>query len=201
MARPSILGVKVNDGGIYLIKNISDSKVYVGSARRLIERISLHKHQLRNNKHHSIHLQNAWNKYGEDVFIFGVLEIVECDNDLVKIEQIYIDKYKSSNDNFGYNICPKAKNNLGVKHTKGIQEKRMRMAGEGNNFYNKNHSVESRRLIGLHNYKRKLTENQINEIKEMWLSGNYRQHEIADIHNTSQSHVSKIVNNYSRIKI
>ncbi len=77
--------------------------------KKIINRLSNHRHLLYNNKHHSIHLQHSWNKYGEDVFIFGVIEVVENLNNLIKIEQEYINKYKSSDDKFGYNICPLAK--------------------------------------------------------------------------------------------
>jgi len=200
MARPSILGVKTEDSGIYLIKNVVDGKVYVGSAKRLIERISLHKHLLRNN-HHSIHLQRAWNKYGENVFIFGVLEIIENNQDLIVVEQKYINKYESYNDKFGYNICPLAKNNLGSKHQRGKKEKSVRMSGEGNNFYNKKHTKEARRLIGLHNHKRRLTNEQIDDIKYLWNGRFYSQKDIAYVYKVSPSHISKIVNNNSRIKI
>jgi len=201
MARPSILGVMSKDGGVYLIKNIIDDKVYVGSAKRLVERISLHKHLLMNNKHHSIHLQHAWNKYGENVFIFGVLEVIENYSNLTIIEQKYINKYRSADDKFGYNICPKAENNLGSKHQRGRKEKSVRMTGTGNNFYNKKHTKEARRLIGLHNHKRKLTNEQIDNIKYLWNGRFYSQKDIAYVYKVSPSHISKIVNNNSRIKI
>jgi len=179
--------------------NIIDGKRYVGSAKRLVERVSLHKHQLRNNRHHSIHLQRAWNKYGEDVFIFGVIEIINNLTDLIIIEQKYIDKYKSYDDKFGYNICPKAKNNLGSKHQRGRKEKSVRMSGEGNNFYNKKHTKEAKFKIALNNHKRKLSENQIKEIREFWSERKYKQQQIADMFNIDQSHVSDIVNNKKRI--
>jgi len=198
MARPSILGVKVNDGGIYLIKNIFDGKVYVGSARRLIDRISHHKHQLRNNKHHSIHLQRAWKKYGEDVFIFGVLEIVGNYDDLIIVEQKYIDIYKSYNDKFGYNICPRAKNNLGAKHTKGIEEKRKRMSGKGNNFYNRKHTEDAKYSIGLNNHQRKLTDDDVNNIRIEYKTTNVKQCILAKRYNIHPSHVSDIINNKKR---
>jgi len=201
MPRPSIMGVNSKDSGVYLIKNILDGKVYVGSAKRLVERISNHKILLRGNRHHSTHLQHAWNKYGENVFIFGVLEVIENYSDLTIIEQKYIDKYRSADDKFGYNICPKAENNLGSKHTKGIEEKRKRMKGEGNNFYNKKHSEKAKYFIGLNNHQRKLNDEDINKIKEMWWSGDYSQQIIANIFKITQPHVSKIVNNRKRIKL
>ena len=37
---------------------------------------------LRGNRHHTRHLQAAWNKYGEQSFVFEVLAEVDCDNDI-----------------------------------------------------------------------------------------------------------------------
>ena len=45
-----------NKGGIYKIKNIINGKVYIGSAIYFIKRWSVHKSELKNNKHHSIKL-------------------------------------------------------------------------------------------------------------------------------------------------
>jgi len=69
------------------------------------------------------------------------------------------------------------------------------MLGKGNNFYNKKHTEESKRLIGLNNPKRKLTDNNKNIIKEMCKSGDYTQEKIGDLFNITQPHVSKISNN------
>jgi len=198
MPRPSIYGVNSKDSGVYMIKNLISGKIYIGSTKRLVERLSHHRQELCQNKHHSIHLQNAWNKDGENKFIFGVIEVIDELTKLTDIEQYYIDKYNASNDNYGYNICPLARSNLGTKHQKGIEDKKKRMLGEGNNFYNKNHSINSRYFIGLNNCCRKLENNQINIIKTMWLSGNYSQTKIAKIFNVSQPQVSKIINNKAR---
>ena len=200
MARPSILGVKTEDSGVYLIKNIVNGKVYVGSAKRLIERVSLHKHLLKNDKHHSIHLQRAWNRYGENVFIFGVLEIIKDNQDLIVVEQKYIDEYQSFNDVFGYNICPKAKNNLGSKHTKGIDEKRKRMLGNGNNFYNKKHTEDAKYRIGLNNHQRKLSDDDVNNIRIEYKTTDIKQSVLAKKYNIHPSHISDIINNKKRKK-
>lgn len=201
MARPSILGITINDSGIYLIKNIINSKVYVGSAKRLIERISHHKRLLQNNKHHSTHLQHAWNKYCENVFIFGVIEIIKDPTQLTEIEQNYIDKYKSSNDKYGYNICPLAKNNLGSKHQRGIEDKRRRMTGKGNNFYNKKHTEEAKYCIGLNNHIRKLNNMDVKNIRFLYETTDIKQCTLADKYKIHPSHISKIINNKKRTKI
>jgi len=199
MARYSKFGVNVSDGGVYLIKNIIDDKVYVGSSKKLIERLSLHKHQLRNNKHHSIHLQRAWNIYGEKSFIFGVLEVVDEENLLI-FEQHYIDYFKSFNDKFGYNINPNAANNLGCKHTKGIEDKRKRMLGKGNNFYNKKHSNKSRYFIGLNNHQRKLCDDDVINIRYLFETKKIKQSILAKKYNVHPSHISDIVK-YKKRKI
>ena len=62
--------------GIYQILNKLNNKIYVGSAVNLSNRWSTHKCKLKQNKHGSPILQNAWNKYGEDAFKFEVLEHV-----------------------------------------------------------------------------------------------------------------------------
>lgn len=47
---------------------------------------------MRNNKHHSPHLQAAWNKYGEKHFVFQILETCEPIKDtLMLLEQKYLD--------------------------------------------------------------------------------------------------------------
>lgn len=76
--------------GVYQIKNIVNHKIYVGSAKDFSKRIIQHTKLLRKNKHHSSRLQYSWNKYGEDKFIFGLLEVVDDLTQLISREQHYI---------------------------------------------------------------------------------------------------------------
>jgi group I intron endonuclease len=104
---------QIFEGVIYMIKNISSNKVYIGSSiYGLTKRKRCHITNLKNNKHHSIKLQNAWNKYGEDKFIFEIIEICNKEDILAK-EQYWIDKYDSYIN--GYNATPVAGNCLGRK--------------------------------------------------------------------------------------
>lgn len=76
--------------GIYRIKNSINNKIYIGSTKNIEARWAKHRALLRHNKHQNTHLQNAWNKYGENAFIFEVIE--ECKiEDLINREQFFID--------------------------------------------------------------------------------------------------------------
>ena len=63
--------------GIYRILNTITGKGYVGSASDSYHRFAEHKTILRQNRHHSSHLQHAWNKYGESNFKFEIIEVLK----------------------------------------------------------------------------------------------------------------------------
>lgn len=85
--------------GIYMIVNIINNHKYVGSSVNIKRRLEIHKANLRHNHHDNSHLQNAWNKYGENNFVFSVLESCSQETRFER-EQFYIDTIKPE-----YNIC------------------------------------------------------------------------------------------------
>jgi group I intron endonuclease len=103
--------------GIYAIRNKESGKVYVGSAVSVNRRWNLHRHRLTRQKHHSRHLQAAWNLYGSDAFEFIILEEVIDKSKLIEREQYWMNFYKSYNRKFGYNVNPIAGSSFGVKRT------------------------------------------------------------------------------------
>lgn len=104
--------------GIYMIKCLVDNKVYIGSSVRVAGRIFRHIRILKRNRHFNLHLQYAWNKYKEENFEFSVLEYVEDRNRLLFIEKNYIDKFKSNDRDFGYNIIRDPTDISGANHPK-----------------------------------------------------------------------------------
>lgn len=96
-----------NQSGVYLIINLHNGKIYVGSSANIRGRIFEHLKDLRRGCHHNRYLQRAWDKYGEGVFRFEVLET--CPTGLIiQREQYWMDNLDSSNPKIGYNLVAKA---------------------------------------------------------------------------------------------
>ncbi len=109
--------------GIYLIRNVINNKVYIGSAINVTERWRIHCVLLNNNKHYNLHLQSSWNKYGEDAFEFKILFYCSKDK-LIHYEQTFIDfyKFKIGWDNM-YNLALTAGSQLGIKRSDEFKTK------------------------------------------------------------------------------
>lgn len=91
--------------GIYRIYCQTSKKSYVGSTWRTFKiRWKQHLRLLNNNKHHSIELQRAFNKYGTDDFYVEILETIDSEENLLGREAFYINKYDCINN--GYNENP-----------------------------------------------------------------------------------------------
>lgn len=76
--------------GIYKIINAANDKFYIGSAVSLRKRKARHFSELRHGKHNNRHLQRAWDKYGEQVFVFVVVELVEDRDQLLAAENRWL---------------------------------------------------------------------------------------------------------------
>lgn len=127
--------------GVYQIKNLRNSKTYVGSSFRLTKRWSRHQSRLRNQTHENPKLQNAWNKYGADAFAFEILLYCDSKNCLM-YEQIALDHYKPE-----YNVCLIAGNRSGMKHTDESRQK-MSKAHRGKKFSKDHRTNLSKSLRG-----------------------------------------------------
>ena len=79
--------------GIYKIINVVNNKFYVGSAVDLKRRKARHFSELRNGKHNNRYLQAAWVKYGEQAFVFVVVEELPDDADLLAAENVWLKEH------------------------------------------------------------------------------------------------------------
>lgn len=117
--------------GIYSITHIDSGKAYVGSSCDIERRWRDHRRSLTGGKHHSAHLQRAWNKYGLEAFSFAILEEVADVALLAERETHYIDLLRSHHAANGYNTAPVGGSTRGVKLGPHSADHR-RKIGEGN---------------------------------------------------------------------
>lgn len=125
--------------GIYAILNSENGKVYIGSSTSLNNRRNSHFRSLEKGTHSNSYLQNAVNKYGLSKFKFIILN--KCVGEkLLKMEQYYIDLFKSSGK--AYNLRILANSNIGRKLSEETKQK-LREAHLGKKL-----SEETKRKIG-----------------------------------------------------
>lgn len=107
-------------GTIYKIYCTANDKTYIGSTTQPVKnRWSSHRSMLNRNIHDNIHLQRSWNKYGEDLFVFKVVQ--ECSVDeLISTEKYWID---NTDNLFNINLNPQKSPMFGRNHTKQSRDK------------------------------------------------------------------------------
>lgn len=95
---------RVDYPAIYVIRNILNGKVYVGSSLKVLARMVAHKHGLNRKTHRNVYLQNAWDKHGSEGFSWEIVERCTEGNRLER-EQAWIDKLKAADRRHGYNVA------------------------------------------------------------------------------------------------
>jgi len=78
---------------IYKIINLVNDKFYVGSTANQHERFRTHRKKLRRGVHHCKHLQAAWNKYGEEKFLFKVIAYIPEGESLQEAEDRWLKEH------------------------------------------------------------------------------------------------------------
>lgn len=91
---------------IYQITNMATGHFYIGSAASFERRSWQHRYDLRRGAHKNPRLQAAWKKYGEEAFVFEVLEQVPDDVDMLVVEDRYLAEHVGKRE--CYNVNPSA---------------------------------------------------------------------------------------------
>lgn len=181
--------------GIYKITNSANNKIYIGSAYNLSNRFSVHRYTLRNNKHKNKHLQAAWNKYGEQNFIFEIVELVNIEILLAR-EQYWIDALTPFKKEIGYNIAKIAGNTAGIKASEETRKKQSESAKKRPK--RKMSEEDLKKLKERYKGKvppwSKLTWDTVNDIRKMYDEG-FTQGSIAEKYHIGSATVSEIVRN------
>ena len=170
------------ESGIYQIRNVLTNEKYIGSAKDFRIRENAHYSLLERNKHHSVHLQNAYNKYGKENFVFEILEFISNPINLVKYEQLYLNEYKPE-----YNICTIAGSRLGTAHSENTKSQISKSRIDKGYW---KHSDNPRFT---------LSSEQIDEIRIKYKTNKYTQTQLAVEYGVGQQTISKIVLNQRRL--
>jgi len=147
---------------VYKITNSVNNKLYFGVTQQsLIKRWQQHKC---NSNKKSYHLYNAIKKYGFEKFTIEVVFNCKTKEEMFSKEKELIYKYKTNDNNFGYN------NSLGGESSrygcKLTEEQKAKISLYQKNRNRTPHSEETKIKIGLANKKNKISEQHKRKISE-----------------------------------
>lgn len=111
--------------------------MYIGSTIDFIARKKYHLWQLKNNKHHSRHLQRTWNKYGENAFLIEIIKTVDIKN-MINNEQNLIDAKGY------YNVCTKAELPLYMGKAIVLYDKNVKHIGDFESIQEANRKLNTK---------------------------------------------------------
>lgn len=137
---------------IYRITNMANGKFYIGSAESFARREWQHKYALRRNEHKNPRLQASWNKHGEEMFVFEVIEEVPEGRNAFDIENTYLHKFVGQDDCYNVNTDAVGMR-TGIPHTEQSKAKvsasrKGKAAGAEHYRYGQTVSDEVRQKIG-----------------------------------------------------
>lgn len=157
------------NSGIYKITNKVNGKFYIGSSNNIKRRWMHHKSNLRNGTHTNFHLQNSYDKHGEDQFEFVLIEEVRRANLLAK-EQEYLDEAFGGDQEI-YNISRVAGSPMaGLNHTEEVRQLLSeKLSGKNHPHYGKPVSEEWRRKIS--KSTKRFTDEEESSFRDRWKSG------------------------------
>jgi len=136
---------------IYQITNMLTGDFYIGSAQSFARREWQHRYDLKKNQHKNPHMQASWNKYGEESFVFEVIEEHLDGADILEVENTYLHRVVGQNNCFNVNRDAK-QSRLGQKLSKESREKisknrKGKMCGPAHYRYGQTVSEEVRAKI------------------------------------------------------
>jgi len=174
--------------GIYKIINKINGKYYVGSTNDFKWREYQHKWALNQNKHTNPHLQNSWNKYGKDNFSFIIIESNIPKNELLMVEQKYLDISKNEqnkcyNKNFladriemTEEIIKKSSSTRKLKHRKVSPEQIQKQKQKMLEYWTEERKKEHQEKMKLWFYsKSKELQDEMRSGNKWWLNKEYKE--------------------------
>lgn len=101
---------RAKPAGVFQVKNTANGKVLLGSSLNLDGPLNSHRFMLKIGAHKNKALQQDWDEFGPDQFVFEILEEVQVKDDpnfnlkdeLTLLEQIWLEKLQPVGEQ-GYN--------------------------------------------------------------------------------------------------
>jgi group I intron endonuclease len=148
-----------NESGIYQIRNESNGRLYIGSAKEFKARYKQHIASLTKGTHHNKFLQNDFNKCGTDAFVFEVLEVTTGSTvERRIIEESYLNKFFDKCTNC-YNV-------------KNFTLKRTEQPWDSSKETSRLKLIEAQRKSWANDLERKKARSELS--KKMWATEEYR---------------------------
>ena len=146
---------------IYCIENTVNQKKYIGKTINLYNRLHQHLQSIRkNSKDANRHLKNAFNKYGEDVFIAYIIEELPVDEIQLRDRELYyIQHYNTTHRDYGYNLRLDS-DTPNIVHAETRKLISDRVKGENNPNYN-------------HKWTQEMKDKVSRKKKQQWLDGEF----------------------------
>jgi group I intron endonuclease len=145
--------------GIYKLVNKLNSRIYIGSAKEFKSRWQSHARHLRSGKHSNKYLQNDFNKCGEEMFEFHILELTEGTQEERRIrEQFWIDQFHDKQEQ-----CYNHRKDALVMEPNSIEELRKTQSQRTKELwqdpeYRAKHEEKIREFTQTKEYRQKLSE-------------------------------------------
>ncbi|AMR46918.1 endonuclease [Bacillus subtilis subsp. subtilis] len=139
---------------VYKIRNIKNGKFYIGSSANFRKRKTEHLRLLKSGSHHNKPLQEDFNTYGENNFLFEVLYHSDYINrfDLYKKEQEFLSNsekeqlYNLYDNAFGMSYRGEKNPMFGKTHSEAVRRNSSKInSGKNNYWYDKPEHMEKMR--------------------------------------------------------
>lgn len=86
-----LTNINYEHAGIYVIYNLATDSMYIGQSKNIYLRFVKHRARLKKGSHVNKKLQNLYDLYGKDGFLFFCIELVTDVNKLCEREKYYIE--------------------------------------------------------------------------------------------------------------
>lgn len=158
--------------GVYAILNLFNGKIYIGQSQDIRTRNSQRLRKLERGIYPNKHLQSAWNKYGANAFVFGVLELTDRP---LEREDFWIEKTKAFHSGYNqkkglvgkiiYTDSVRSVISKKAKERKPISEETRKRMSESARAQRKPLSDETKRKISEARKGQKLTEETLKKLR------------------------------------